>query len=358
MFAIAATPGSELPSIIEMPEPRAPGTGEILCRTLEIGICGTDREILLSQAPLVPEGESHLVLGHECLARVEAVGSGVTELAPGNLVVPGVRRAIGRYVQRVDMLPLGTFTERGIMYEHGFSSSLWIDRPEHLHRVDPAIADVAVFTEPLAVVEKGASEALLLSQARLGPGAWQAPRTLVSGQGPIGFAAILACRARGWSVTMLGRDKPDTFRSQLALELGADYRTLASTAAGPGDLETEGFDLVLECTGSDEVMLETARWLRGCGVMVWLGSTRIPEPASLNVQKLMRDSLMLNHLHIGCVNAAPRDFRDALAHLAWMKQMSPAALAKIFTRRTSPADSLPYFTGRESQGIKTVLHYA
>lgn len=358
MFAIAATPGSELPTTMEMPEPREIAAGEVLCRTLQLGICGTDREILESQAPLVPEGQQQLVIGHECLARVEQVGSDVTSFRAGDLVVPSVRRAMGKYVERVDMLPLGSFTERGIMYEHGFSSALWIDRPENLYPVDPAIADIAVFTEPLAVAEKGASEALLITRARLGDDAWKSPRVLVTGQGPIGFAAIIACRARGWHVTVLGRDNASTFRSTLAGEMGAAYQDFTSASEELSDLEQDGFDLVLECTGSDEVMVSAARKLRGCGVMAWLGSTRIPKENTLNIQRMMRDGLMLNHVHLGCVNAAPRDFRDALAHLAWMKQTHPAALAKIFTRRTSPIDSLPHFTSRESQGIKTVLEYA
>ena len=53
--------------------PPAPAAGEALCRTLELGICGTDREILHSAAPWTPVGEAHLILGHECLARIEDV---------------------------------------------------------------------------------------------------------------------------------------------------------------------------------------------------------------------------------------------------------------------------------------------
>ena len=37
LSAIAAFPGSTKPSIVTMPEPREPGPGEVLCRTLELG---------------------------------------------------------------------------------------------------------------------------------------------------------------------------------------------------------------------------------------------------------------------------------------------------------------------------------
>src|SRR4051812_38140490 len=107
MLAIAAYPGTAEPSLVDMPEPRQPGVGEVLCRTLQVGVCGTDREILHSAAPVVPRGEPFLVLGHECLALVEAVGPGVESLAVGELVTPLVRRADRASNIRPDMLAFG-----------------------------------------------------------------------------------------------------------------------------------------------------------------------------------------------------------------------------------------------------------
>ncbi|HEX5104060.1 MAG TPA: hypothetical protein VFV87_09635, partial [Pirellulaceae bacterium] len=63
MRAIAAHVGSTEPRIVELAEPHQPGPGEVLCRTLELGICGTDREILHSANPWMPEGDDFLVLG-------------------------------------------------------------------------------------------------------------------------------------------------------------------------------------------------------------------------------------------------------------------------------------------------------
>ena len=77
MLAIAALTGSIDPELIATRPPGAPQAGQVLCRTLELGICGTDREILHSQAPWTPPGEELLILGHECLARVECRRSSV-----------------------------------------------------------------------------------------------------------------------------------------------------------------------------------------------------------------------------------------------------------------------------------------
>src|SRR5262245_61163788 len=361
MLAIAAYRGSTEPQLIEVPPPAEPGPGEVLCRTLELGVCGTDRDILHSAAPWTPAGEDRLILGHECLARIEAVGLGVTALRPGELVVPVVRRAFAGQTRRVDLLPFGPFTERGIYSEHGFSQPLWLDRPEYLFRVPGEIADLAVLTEPLAVSEKGVNEALLLTRARLGTLSWtqdRPPRVLVTGMGPIGFTAVLAAVARGWPATMIGRDERGTFRANLVEKLGGHYQPVQTTNFEPADIERDGFDLCLECTGSDDVMLRAVSMVRSCGVIVWLGSMRKPLPALHNVQRLMRDGLVRNHLHIGCVNAAPRDFTDALAHLAQLRNTRAAELAALIHARVRPADSLWHYTHRQPQGIKTVLQFA
>src|SRR5262245_41498441 len=128
MFAIAAQTGSKQPAIVNAPEPRWPGAGEVLCRTLELGVCGTDRELLLSAKPWTPVGEDKLILGHESLARIEAVGASVGDFRPGDLVVPVVRRPLRGQTRRPDLLPFGAFVERGIVREHGFSQPLWIDQ--------------------------------------------------------------------------------------------------------------------------------------------------------------------------------------------------------------------------------------
>lgn len=360
MLGIAAITDSAQPRFVEAPPPRDPAAGEVLCRTLELGVCGTDREILLSQKPWLPANEPHLILGHECLARVEAVGDGVTAFQTGDLVVPAVRRPFAGQTRRLDLLPFGTFTERGIYEEHGFSVPLFLDRPEHLYRVSPEIASFAVLTEPLAVAEKGVNEAHVLQRARLGDQIWndQPPRVLVTGQGPIGFAAVLACVSRGWPTHLAGRDAPSTYRSQLVKELGAEYLPLHERdLTAVEDIERNGYDLVLECTGSDELTLAAATTLRSCGIMVWLGSSRVPHARPHNVERLMRDGLLRNNLFIGSVNCAPRDFHDALAHLHHWYHRNDRALAKLITARVKPTDALWHYEHRQPQGIKTVVQF-
>jgi threonine dehydrogenase-like Zn-dependent dehydrogenase len=333
---------------------------------------------LLSENPWVPPGNLHLVLGHECLARVESLGPGVSGIEVGQLVVPAVRRPSSELLAtlpkeqgiRVDMLAFGAFTERGIVWEHGFSLPWWLDEPRYLFPVSPELRDVAIFTEPLAVSEKGVNEATLLNRARLSPDAWPegeagstqpplgSPRVLVTGLGPIGFAAVISCRARGWETAVYGRDPEESFRAGLVREFGATYLPAQRKPLEVSDVEAEGWDLVLECTGSDEVMLASALATRSRGAIVWLGSDRRPEPRSFNLGLMIRDGLLRNHLHIGCVNAAPRDFTMALEILARMEQIAPQGVRNLFTARVGQDEALWHYEHRQPQGIKTVVDFA
>jgi threonine dehydrogenase-like Zn-dependent dehydrogenase len=360
MLAIAAQPGSTHPIFVESPAPPSPAAGEVLCRTLELGVCGTDREILKSTKPWVPADENHLILGHECVARIEAVGTGVTNFCVGDLVIPVVRRALPGQTRRADLLPFGTFVERGIVRLHGFSQPLWIDRPEYLFPVPADIVDLAVLAEPLTCSEKGINEALVVQQARL-KDAWTTshpPRVLVTGMGPIGFAAVIAAVARSWPVTMLGRDQPDSFRAQLVQRLGGHYLHLDASEVPADQIEDDGYDLLLECTGSDDVLLHAAASVRSCGVIVWLGSNRVPKAEPRNLQKMIREGLLRNHIHIGCVNAAaPRDFEDSLRDLTLLAHDRRSELLSLITARVKPDAALWHYEHREPQGIKTIVMY-
>ena len=59
---------------------------------LDIGICGTDKEICTFEYGTPPPGDDYLIIGHESLAEVVAAGSAVDRFQVGDLVVPSVRR--------------------------------------------------------------------------------------------------------------------------------------------------------------------------------------------------------------------------------------------------------------------------
>ncbi|HET7559529.1 MAG TPA: alcohol dehydrogenase catalytic domain-containing protein, partial [Limnochordia bacterium] len=61
--------------LADRPEPKIESDQQVLMQILEVGVCGTDREICSFDYGRPPEGEPVLVLGHENFGRVLEVGS-------------------------------------------------------------------------------------------------------------------------------------------------------------------------------------------------------------------------------------------------------------------------------------------
>jgi len=92
MRAIAVTPAEKKIAIIDLPEPAISSPTDVKLRMIEAGVCGTDKEICAFEYGTPPPGSSDLVIGHESLGEVIEIGSHVTRVKLGDLVVPMVRR--------------------------------------------------------------------------------------------------------------------------------------------------------------------------------------------------------------------------------------------------------------------------
>src|SRR4051794_31703924 len=92
MKAIAVFPASRRIELIDAAAPALAAPADVKLRMLDVGICGTDREICAFQYGTPPAGSDHLIIGHESLGEVTEVGRHVTRVKPGDLVVPMVRR--------------------------------------------------------------------------------------------------------------------------------------------------------------------------------------------------------------------------------------------------------------------------
>src|SRR5271154_7348478 len=77
----------------EVPDPEIIGDDDVIVRVDCTTICGTDLHILKGDVPEVREGR---VLGHEAVGTVEAVGSAVTTIAPGDRILVSCVSACGR----------------------------------------------------------------------------------------------------------------------------------------------------------------------------------------------------------------------------------------------------------------------
>jgi glucose 1-dehydrogenase len=182
MQALTVIPGQRDSAVlVEVPEPDVVA-GSLLVRTLAIGICGTDVEIVSGRYGWAPPGAERLTIGHESIGEVlEAPQS--SGFSPGNLVVGIVRRpdpvpcrycAVGEW----DMCRNGLYTERGIKARHGYASDRFRVEPAFAVRVDRALGSLGVLVEPSSVVAKAWDHADRIGRRST---AWHPESVLVTG---------------------------------------------------------------------------------------------------------------------------------------------------------------------------------
>jgi threonine dehydrogenase-like Zn-dependent dehydrogenase len=296
-------------AVTDHADPAPPGAGEVRLRLVECGVCGTDRGVAEFEFGVPPTGERGLILGHEAVAVVDAAGSGVTRLTPGQLVVPLVRRNCGPGCAmcrrgRRDNCLTGDYVERGIFGLHGYLCEFAVDHEDDLVPVPAELTDVAVLVEPASVVEKAWELAL-----RLHPG--EPRRVLVLGAGPIGILAAWCARSCGFDVTVLSREGADSARAKLLTSNGIQYT---------GTLDGVSADIVIEACGSATLAIESMRVLRRLGVVVLLGA----RPAEVRLPCL--DMIIGNHILAASVNASFHHVELAVARLrgydrAWLNPL-------------------------------------
>ena len=139
MRAVAVVPGARDVRLVMQPEPTLAAPTDVKVRILDVGVCGTDREICAFEYGTPPSGSDHLVIGHESLGEVVEVGKHVRGLSQGDLVVPMVRRPCAHEhclpcrSGRQDYCTTGDFVERGIKQMHGFMTEYVVDDERYMN---------------------------------------------------------------------------------------------------------------------------------------------------------------------------------------------------------------------------------
>jgi threonine dehydrogenase-like Zn-dependent dehydrogenase len=330
---------------------------------VECGVCGTDHDVVDGRYGRPPPGSPYLILGHENFGTVQEVGSGVSGFAVGDFVVATVRRGCGRCrfcrTNRSDFCETGGFTERGISGAHGFMAEEYVEIPQYLVRVPPALAPVAVLLEPLSVVEKATFQGQrVLDRKEPTPGEPKTgtPTALVAGTGAIGMLAAFVLRVRGYDVVAIDRHDDSTVAARLLARVGASH---VNVVGGMDVLSDRQFDLVLEATGSVALDFTLVDRLGPNGVLVLTG---IPDaagpPTSVAGGALFRDVVLGNQAIVGSVNANRTYFESGLRDLAVFEERWAGAAKEMISVRRPLEEASDVFGHRGGGGVKTVLTVA
>jgi threonine 3-dehydrogenase len=261
----ALTKADRAPGLVlqDVAEPEF-GINDVLIRVRKTGICGTDLHIYDWDAWAQRTIPTPMVVGHEFVGEIVAVGSNVSDFSEGDLVsgeghvvcgrcrncMAGRRHlcahAIGLGVQRA-----GAFAEYVVLP----MTNIW----KHWPGVDE---DVAAIFDPLGNATHTALAFPVLGED-----------VLITGGGPIGCMAASIVRHAG--ARHVAVSEPNPYRRELALRMGATVvvdpseRELADVQRELG--MSEGFDIALEMSGSGEALGSILRNMAHGGRIAVLG---------------------------------------------------------------------------------------
>jgi threonine dehydrogenase-like Zn-dependent dehydrogenase len=357
MRAVAVFPEQHDVRVVDVAEPPPPTGHQVLLGVLDVGICGTDREIAAFEYGDPPIGSDHLILGHEAVAEVVRIGEEVTTVGVGDLVVPTVRRPCAdprcRACQagRQDFCTTGEFTERGIRQAHGYLTELVVEDEHNLIAVPPRLIDVAALVEPLSIAAKAAEQAQAIQQ-RL-PWELEKARILVLGAGPIGMLGAIAMTVTGFDTIVYSREPADSPRAHKVRALGATYLSADQTPIDKISSVTGPIDVIYEAVGVATVAFAATEALAPNGLLILTGIPAPAEPATLPLDRIMKDMVLNNQAIVGTVNAGRSAFVLAVQKLEQAMYLVPGSVRATITKRV-PLDAAPE-TLREPHGVKDII---
>ncbi|MBI3617071.1 MAG: glucose 1-dehydrogenase [Candidatus Omnitrophica bacterium] len=368
MKTIAVFPAKKEIKIVDHPSPKIVKSTDVKVRILEVGICGTDRDICSFQYGTPPSDSEYLIIGHESLGEVVEVGPEVSRVAVGDLVVITVRRPCPHencYAcrnGRQDFCFTGEFTERGIKEAHGFMTEFVVDDEKYFNRVPSQLRDVAILTEPLTIVEKALIQVWQVQQ-RLpwGPHpAGQKPgychKAVVLGAGPVGLLGVMALLNAGFETYAYSRGLSSSPAASLVTSVGGKY--ISSDASTPEDLSNQvgNIDLVYEATGAAQISFEVMEVLGINSVMVFTGIPGLKGPLNVDADLIMRNLVLKNQIVLGTVNADRSAFENAVTDLGFFNEKWPQAVRSLITGRYPPESYREVLLGPK-KGIKSVFSF-
>ncbi len=260
--------------LLEVPVPSL-GPADVKIAVRKVGICGTDLHIYEWDAwasGRVPLGTT---IGHEFLGEVIETGAAVEGLKPGDRVSGEGHIGCGRcYSCRTGQSHICSKVDIIGVDRNGCFADYIVLPASNVWKLDDSVPnEIGVLFDPLG----NAMHTVMADRI-------SGKCVLVVGVGTIGLLIVNIARAAG-ALLLVALDINPTKRA-LALELGADVafdpreaavteRLLALTRDG------DGFDAVLEASGSEAGIRAGLRLLRSGGWAAFLGIPR--ENVSLNL---------------------------------------------------------------------------
>jgi threonine dehydrogenase-like Zn-dependent dehydrogenase len=356
--AVAVYPQLRSVRLIDVAEPQIQRDSQVKLRILEIGICGTDRELCRFIYGTPPAGLDYFILGHESLAEVVEIGSAVADLSIGDLVVGSVRLPCNHAqcdaccAGHQDFCSSGDYLEHGIIGLHGFMAEYVVEERRFLHPVPRHLREVGVLVEPLTIAEK-AMLAVRSTQSRL---PWQSRRNtaLVIGAGPVGLLGAMKLVSAGYRTYVYSLGSPGSLPARIAEAIGAAFISADEIAVDAAAAILGSIDLVYEAVGAAQVSLEFLYRLAPNGTYVFTGVPRDQNLEPIHSNHVITNLVLRNQAIVGVVNAGAEAFKLAISDMSDFYSKWPDAVRSLITHRF-PIEQFTQALESPAGSIKNVL---
>lgn len=287
MKALVKAESSPGLTLADVPVPTI-GINDVLIRVDRTGICGTDLHIFNWDAWARKTIPVPMVVGHEFVGEIVAVGSNVRDFFPGDIVSGEGHVVCGRCRNCLaGRRHLCKATEGvGVNRPGAFAEYLSLPMTNVWHHEPGIDRDVASIFDPL-----GNAVHTALSFDVLGED------VLITGAGPIGLMAVAVARHAGARHVVITDVNP--YRLQLAKRMGAtvalDVRegTLQEVMQQLG--MKEGFDVGLEMSGAPVALQQLIAVMCHGGKIAMLG---IPaEPSAIDWNTVVFNMLTIKGIY-------------------------------------------------------------
>lgn len=297
-------------AVVDLPDPE-PAAGEVRLRIIATGICGSDIHGFTGENGRRHPGQ---VMGHESVARIDALGEGVEGLTVGDIatfnpvVVP--EDETDAFAGREQMAPGKHVIGVARDVVSSFAQLVVVPARNVVPLPASMPVELGALVEPLAV----SVHAVRRAGVRAGD------RVLVAGGGPIGQSVVLALQMIG--VERIAVTELSASRRELVGRLGA----AALDAAGDDVVERihaalgGPADVAIDAVGIGPTLRTSLQATRLGGTVCLVG---------MGAPQLQLDAFLVSteeRTIVGSFTYAAQDFRDAAA---WIGQAPPQAAELI-----------------------------
>ncbi len=287
MRAIAKLRAGPGLALIDAPVP-APGVNDVLIRVRRTSICGTDVHIYNWDNWAAKTIKPPMIVGHEFVGVIEAVGANVQGYKKGDVVDGEGHIVCGRCRNCLAGRRHLCKDTRGIGVDRdgAFAEFLCIPASNAVH-VDPSIPlDVLSCFDPLGNATHTALQFDLVGED-----------VLITGAGPIGCMATAIARQAGARKVVVTDVNPE--RLALATTMGAT-RVIDVSRENISDVQKdvgmkEGFDVGLEMSGSPRALNDMIDNMAHGGRIALLGI--MPERTAVDWNKVIFNMLTIRGIY-------------------------------------------------------------